>query len=227
MSFIKRYIRTHTNPPVFLTSGLLMILMVGWASLAPRDFAAVANQVDTFITTYFGWLYIFAMSIFLVFVLAVAASPAGRLRLGPDDARPEFSTLSWLSMMFTCGMGVGLVYYGVAEPIMLFDNPPFGEAGTQAAARTAMNYTFYHWGLHPWGAYIVLGLALGYFSYRRGLPLKPASAFYPLIGDRIYGPVGHTIDILAVFGTLFGLATSIGLGGQPDRGRAQRAGPRR
>ena len=212
MSFIKRYIRTHTNPPVFLTSGLLMILMVGWASLAPRDFAAVANQVDTFITTYFGWLYIFAMSIFLVFVLAVAASPAGRLRRGPDDARPEFSTLSWLSMMFTCGMGVGLVYYGVAEPIMLFDNPPFGEAGTQAAARTAMNYTFYHWGLHPWGAYIVLGLALGYFSYRRGLPLKPASAFYPLIGDRIYGPVGHTIDILAVFGTLFGLATSIGLG---------------
>ncbi|WP_348765156.1 BCCT family transporter [uncultured Salinisphaera sp.] len=212
MSRLKTYIQTHTNPPVFLISGGIMLVMVAWASLAPAPFAGVANEVNDFITTYFDWLYVFSMAAFLVFVLGVAFSRAGNLRLGPDDSRPEFGTFSWLSMMFTCGMGVGLVYYGVAEPVMLYQNPPFGEPETVEAAKTGMNYTFYHWGLHPWGAYIVLGLALGYFSYRRGLPLKPASAFYPLIGDRINGPIGHTIDILAVFGTLFGLATSIGLG---------------
>jgi|AntDeeMinimDraft_5_1070356.scaffolds.fasta_scaffold06804_2 choline/carnitine/betaine transport len=212
VSNLGNYIQTHTNPPVFVISGSLMIALVAWASLSPQIFSAVAHSVNDFIATYFGWLFVISMNVFLVFVVSIAASRWGRLRLGANDSRPEYGTWSWLSMMFTCGMGVGLVYYGVAEPIMLYKNPPMGDGQTAQAAQMAMNYTFYHWGFSPWGMYIVLGLSLGYFTYRRGLPLKPASAFYPLIGERIYGPIGHLIDILAVFGTFFGLATSIGLG---------------
>lgn len=117
-------------------------------------------------------------------------------------------------MLFTAGMGIGLAYFGVAEPMTHFTSPPVGEGDTDAAAREAMNLTFFHWLLHPWAIYIIFGLSLAYFSLRWGLPLRPASAFHPLIGDRIYGWVGNLIDILAVFGTLFGLATSLGLGAQ-------------
>ncbi|HET7315192.1 BCCT family transporter [Salinisphaera sp.] len=209
---IRAYLNEHTNPPVFLVSGVAMIALVVLAAVFPSQFSDIANAILNFITSDFGWLYVGSTAFFLVFVIFVALSRWGNLRLGPDDSKPEFDTWSWVSMMFTCGMGIGLVYYGVSEPLMHFKNPPVGEGGTAHAAQVAMNYTFFHWCLQPWAIYIVLGLALGYFSYRRGLPLKPASALYPLIGDRIYGPIGHAIDILAVFGTLFGLATSIGLG---------------
>ncbi|RJS92939.1 BCCT family transporter [Salinisphaera sp. Q1T1-3] len=212
MSTIKNYLKTHTNPPVFLVSGGMLIAMVVLASVFPKGFSTVASAVQSFIGTYFGWFYIISTTVFLVFVLFIAVSKFGSLRLGSDDAKPEFDVWSWISMMFTAGMGIGLVYYGVSEPLLHFKNPPLADPQTQAAAESAMNYTFFHWGLHPWAIYIVLGLSLGYFAYRRNLPLKPASAFYPFIGDRIYGPIGHLIDILAVFGTLFGLATSIGLG---------------
>lgn len=212
MSRIKSYLQTHTNPPVFVTSSAVMVVFVALASIFPGRFGTIANSVESFIADYFGWFYIMSTSAFVVFVFLIAFSRWGALRLGSDDATPEFDTWSWISMMFTAGMGIGLVYYGVSEPITHFQNPPVGSGQTAAAAETSMNYTFFHWGLHPWAIYIVLGLALGYFGFRRGLPLKPASAFYPLIGNRIYGPVGHMIDVLAVFGTLFGLATSIGLG---------------
>lgn len=209
---IRAYLNKHTNPPVFLISGAVIVSLVALAVLSPNGFGRIADDVQSFITTYFGWLYILSATFFLVFVVLLAFSRWGHLKLGPDDAEPEYDMWSWVSMMFTAGMGIGLVYYGVSEPIAHFENPPVGAGGTRHAAETAMNYTFFHWGLHAWAIYIVLGLALGYFSYRKGLPLKPAAAFYPIIGDGIYGPVGHLIDILAVFGTLFGLATSIGLG---------------
>ena len=212
MSKIKAYLNKHTNPPVFLISGAVLIVMVALASFFPNGFSAAAHAVQNFISTYFGWFYILSTTIFLGFVVFIALSRWGNLRLGKDDSTPEFDTWSWVSMMFTAGMGIGLVYYGVSEPLMHFKNPPEMQGMTPAAAESAMNYTFFHWGLHPWAIYIVLGLALGYFSFRHDLPLKPASAFYPIIGDRIYGSIGHLIDILAVFGTLFGLATSIGLG---------------
>ena len=212
MSKIKNYLNTHTNPPVFLISGAVLIIMVVLASLFPNQFASAASDTQNFIASYFGWFYILSTTIFLGFVVFIAMSRWGSLRLGPDDSKPEFDTWSWISMMFTAGMGIGLVYYGVSEPLMHFKNPPVAQAMTPQAAESAMNYTFFHWGLHPWAIYIVLGLALGYYSFRKGLPLKPASAFYPIIGERIHGPIGHLIDILAVFGTLFGLATSIGLG---------------
>lgn len=211
---IKQYLRTHTNPPVFVVSAIVVVGFVLWGVFAPGNVAAVADSVNNFITTNFEWLYIFGASFFLIFVLVLLFTRFGAVRLGPSDSRPEYSNLAWFAMLFTAGMGIGLVFYAVSEPITHFLGPPSGGAGTAEAAQQAMNYVFYHWGLHPWAIYIVLGLALGYFAFRRGLPLRPASALYPLIGSRIYGWIGNTVDVLAVFGTLFGLATSLGIGGQ-------------
>ena len=211
---MREYLRQHTNPPVFLISGAVILLVLAFGVIFPTGFGNVASEVQGFIAGYFGWFYIFSVSFFLIFVVALMFTRWGNIRLGPDDSRPEFSNLSWFAMLFTAGMGIGLVYYGVAEPVSDFTGPPVGKGGTEAAAQDAMNFTFFHWLLHPWAIYIVLGLSLAYAAFRKGLPLKPASIFYPLIGDRIYGPVGHLIDILAVFGTVFGLATSLGLGAQ-------------
>lgn len=211
---MKHYLRTHTNPPVFLISGILIVAFVVWGVAAPENVAAVADQVQQFITTNFKWLYILAASGIVVFVIWLLFSRYARIRLGPADSKPEYSTLAWFAMLFTAGMGIGLVFFAVSEPVAHFTAPPTGEPGIVEASQNAMNYVFYHWGLHPWAIYIVVGLSLGYFAFRRGLPLRPAAALYPLIGERIYGWIGHTVDILAVFGTLFGLATSLGLGGQ-------------
>ena len=211
---MRGYLNRHTNPPVFIISAVVILVFVvsGW--LFTETTGEWAGTVQGFITTYFGWFYIIGVSFFLIFVVGLLFTRYGRIRLGPDDSRPEFGTLSWFAMLFTAGMGIGLVYFGVAEPVAHFTSPPVGEGGTDAAAREAMNLTFFHWLLHPWAIYIVFGLSLAYFSFRRGLPLRPASAFYPLLGDRIYGWIGNLVDILAVFGTMFGLATSLGLGAQ-------------
>ncbi len=208
------YIRRHTNPPVFITSLAVIMTVVLIGSFFAESFGAGAQKVLNFIYAYFGWFLILSVSFFLIFVVALAFTRYGRIRLGPDDSRPEFSTLSWFAMLFTAGMGIGLVYFGVSEPVSHFTSPPVGEGGTAAAAQQAMNYTYFHWLLHPWAIYIVFALSIAYFSFRKGLPLRPASAFYPLIGDRIYGWLGNVIDILAVFGTMFGLATSLGFGAQ-------------
>lgn len=211
---IGRYVRTHTNPPVFIISGIVIVGFVLWGVLAPGNVSSVASSVNDFITTNFEWLYIFGASFFLIFVLVLLFSRVGSVRIGPSDSKPEYKTIAWFAMLFTAGMGIGLVFFAVSEPITHFTGPPSGEGNTAQAAQQAMNYVFYHWGLHPWAIYILLGLALGYFAFRRGLPLRPAAALYPLIGNRIYGWIGNLVDILAVFGTLFGLATSLGIGGQ-------------
>ena len=211
---MSRFLREHTNPPVFITSAIVILTVLVFGVLFTETFGSVAGATLSFITTYFGWFLVVCVSFFLIFVIALAFTRYGRIRLGPDDSRPEFSTISWFAMLFTAGMGIGLVYFGVAEPVLHFTSPPTGEGGTPAAAREAMNLTFFHWLLHPWSVYIVFALSLAYFSFRRGLPLRPASALYPLIGDRIYGPIGHAVDVIAVFGTLFGLTTSLGFGAQ-------------
>ena len=208
------YLQKHTNPPVFLISiGLLVIFLI-WGISAPANLGNVAGAVFTWIGQYLGWWYLASVFGFLVFTIIILFSPYGRLKLGKDDDKPEFTTWGWFSMLFTAGMGIGLVFYGVAEPIFHYNTPPGGlaEAGTGQAALLAMHTTYFHWGLHPWAVYIILGMSMGYFAFRHDMPLRPASAFYPLIGRRIYGWVGNLIDILAVFGTLFGLATSLGLG---------------
>jgi choline/glycine/proline betaine transport protein len=162
---------------------------------------------------YLKWYYIGIVAIFLFFCLWLAFSRYGNLRLGDDDSRPEYSNFSWFAMLFSAGMGIGLVFWSIAEPIYHFQSNPFISEGlTAEAAQVAMRLTFFHWGLHPWAIYVVVGLSLAYFSYRKKLPLTIRSALYPLIGKKMYGPIGHAVDVLAVFGTVFGVATSLGLG---------------
>ncbi|WP_227012717.1 MULTISPECIES: BCCT family transporter [unclassified Pseudonocardia] len=197
-----------------MSSALLAVAFVSWGVFSPGSLGSVAESVNTWITSTFGWLYIFSATGFLIFVIGLMASRYGRVRLGPSDSTPEYGTVSWFAMLFTAGMGIGLVFYAVSEPISHFTAPPTGEGGSPEAARDAMLYTFFHWGLHPWAIYIVLGLSLGYFAFRKGLPLRPAAALYPLLKDRINGWPGYLVDVLAVFGTLFGLATSLGIGAQ-------------
>lgn len=211
---VRDYLKEHTNPPVFVGSALVALTFVLWGVIGPASLGDVAGSVSSFITTDFEWLYIFSASIFVVFVIGLMVSKVGSIKLGPNDSEPEYSNLSWFAMLFTAGMGIGLVYYAVSEPVNHFLNPPTGDGGTPEAATNAMNYTLFHWGFHPWAIYIVLAVGLGYFSFRRGLPLRPASALYPLLGEKVFGWPGALVDVLAVFGTLFGLATSLGIGGQ-------------
>ena len=211
---VMRYLRTHTNPPVFIVSGVVVLAFLVVGVAFPDGTSSVANGALDVIARYFGWFYILAATAFLAFTLFVMVSKYGRIRLGPDDSKPEYGTMSWFAMLFTAGMGIGLVFYGVYEPAYHMMNPPTGQPGTPDAALRGMNYTLFHWGLHPWAIYIVLGLAMGYFCFRKGLPLRPASALFPLLGNQIYRWPGAVVDILAVFGTLFGLATSLGLGTQ-------------
>ena len=204
--------RIKVNPPVFFTSAGLILTFALSGVLFPDEAAQIFDRVQAGIVEDFGWFYIAAVASFLVFVIFLMISRYGDVKLGPDDSEPEYSHLSWFAMLFSAGMGIGLVFFGVAEPIQHYASPPVGEGQTVEAARQAMVLTFFHWGLHAWAIYIVVGLALAYFAFRRGLPLTIRSALYPLIGKRIYGPIGHAIDTFAVLGTMFGVATSLGLG---------------
>jgi choline/glycine/proline betaine transport protein len=170
------------------------------------------SQIQAYIVHSFGWFYLLAVAAFLLFCVGIALSSYGHIKLGPDHSEPEFSYLSWFAMLFSAGMGIGLLFFGVAEPVMHFSNPPVGEGNTVAAAREAMSITFFHWGIHAWAIYAIMGLSLAYFGFRHDLPLTVRSALYPIIGKRIYGPIGHVVDIFAVLGTMFGVATSLGLG---------------
>ena len=202
----------RVNPYVFWPAAALIFLFVLAGALFSGPMGTAFGHVQGFIVEGFGWFYILAVAFFLLFVLWLPFSRFAHVRLGKDDDRPEFSYFTWFAMLFSAGMGIGLVFYGVAEPIMHFGNPPRGTARGVDAAREAMNITFFHWGLHAWAIYIVVGLSLSYFAYRHDLPLTIRSTLYPLLGRHVHGPVGHVIDVLAVFGTLFGLATSLGLG---------------
>lgn len=203
---------TTINPPVFFISALLIIGFVLYGALFSGQAETVFSAVQAYLTGTFGWFYMASVAIFLIFVIGLAVSDYGRVKLGPDDSEPDYSYLSWFAMLFSAGMGIGLMFFSVAEPVMHFLSPPTGMGGTVDAARESMTITFFHWGIHAWAIYIVTGLALAYFSFRHGLPLTIRSALYPVIGERIYGPIGHAVDIFAVIGTMFGVATSLGLG---------------
>lgn len=172
------------------------------------------NKILNFLEVQFGWLYLFAMLIFVVAALAIAFSKYGAIKLGANDSKPEFSTRSWFAMLFGAGMGIGLVFWGVAEPVSHFTNAATGFApGSNEAASFAIRASFKHWGFHLWACYTIIGLALGYFQYRKNYPGLISSIFVPLIGEKgVRGPIGKLIDILAVFATVAGVATSLGLG---------------
>ncbi|MDS1271011.1 BCCT family transporter [Lipingzhangella sp. LS1_29] len=211
---------------MFFTSGILILAFVAAGigvsqAMGSEDASALAWDWLIAISDTMGWFYVLATAFFLVFVIWLMFSRYGKVKLGADDSKPEFGTIAWFAMLFTAGMGIGLVFWGTAEPtgyvtngvvVGLSDNPDAQNPALQA--REAMDPSLFHWGFQPWAIYIVLGLALAYFSYRKGLPMRPAAAFYPLIGNRIYGGLGYLIDILAVLGTMFGLATSLGIGTQ-------------
>ncbi len=194
--------------PAIIITGLFLIFGVFFVEQAEQVFDAVQGVI----VDYFGWFYIISVAFFLIFVVALFFSPWGSIRLGEDDSEPEYSYFSWFAMLFSAGMGIGLVFWAVAEPMFYYLDSPTVESETVEAASEAMRLTFFHWGMHAWAIYIVVGLSLAYFSFRKGLPLSIRSAFHPLLGDRIHGPIGHTIDVLAIFGTIFGVATSLGLG---------------
>ncbi|OHV07640.1 BCCT family transporter [Kushneria phosphatilytica] len=200
------------NPPVFFPSAAVILALVLFGVIAPDTAGKVFSAAQGWIIDTFGWFYLLSMGVFLIFSLLLAFSRLGQFKLGPDHSEPEFSYGSWFAMLFSAGMGIGLMFYGVAEPVMHYANPPMGDGGSAEAARQAMRTTFFHWGLHAWGVYVVVALALAYFGFRHGLPLRISSALYPLIGKRIHGPIGYAVDIFAVFGTMFGVATSLGLG---------------
>ncbi|MEX0900368.1 MAG: BCCT family transporter [Gammaproteobacteria bacterium] len=200
------------HPTVFFASVALIAFFVILTIVALGDMRIIYADIQSWIAENLGWLFILLVQGFLVFSVVLMLTRFGRVRLGGAGAKPAYSYAGWLSMLFSAGMGIGLVYWAVAEPVMHFSAPPFAEPGTAAAAKEAMQYTFLHWGLHAWGIYAVVAISLAYFAYNRGLPLTIRSAFHPLIGDRIFGWMGDVIDILAVLATMFGIATSLGLG---------------
>ncbi|MGB3612076.1 MAG: choline BCCT transporter BetT [Cellvibrio sp.] len=200
------------NPPVFIGSAGLCALFVAFVIIWPGTANILFTAIQSWIIHAAGWFYILAVALFLLFVVILATSRYGLIKLGPDHSEPDYSYVSWFAMLFSAGMGIGLMFFGVAEPVMHTMKPPVEEAGSVEAAREAMRITFFHWGVHAWAIYAVVALSLAYFAFRHNLPLTIRSAFYPLIGERIYGPIGHAVDTFAVLGTLFGVATSLGFG---------------
>jgi glycine betaine transporter len=207
-------VRSGIDPAVFYVSGAISVLFILWGVLFTDNLASVAESVLDWIIRNFGWLFVLSTIAFLIFAVFVGISRFGNIRLGRDDDRPEFRTASWIAMMFSAGMGIGLMFFGVAEPLSHLAAPPnnAAPAGSSEAARVAMEYSYFHWAFHPWALYAVVGLAIAYFSFRRGLPTLISAAFHPILGDRVNGPIGKGIDTLAIFATLFGSATSLGLG---------------
>ena len=199
---------------VFGVAAAAVLAFVLWGALDPTAMGTRTTDLLTWLEKTFGWLFVLTTAAFVLFSGYLALSRYGNVKLGPDDAQPEFSTFSWVSMMFATGMGIGLIFWGVAEPLTHLNTPPMGmaEPGSPAAARLAMEYTFFHWGFHPWAIYAVVGLAIAYFAYRKGYGNSISGTFRPLIGDAAGRGPGKAIDVVAIFATLFGSATSLGLG---------------
>jgi len=204
--------KDRINPVVFYTSAGL-ILTFSLVTILYSDFAAAWIQTTVnWVSSTFGWYYMLAATLYIVFVVYMACSRYGAIKLGPEQSKPEFSLLSWSAMLFAAGIGIDLMFFSVAEPVTQYMQPPEGAGQTMEAARQAMVWTLFHYGLTGWSMYALMGIALGYFSYRYNLPLTIRSALYPIFGKRINGPIGHTVDIAAVIGTIFGIATTLGIG---------------
>lgn len=198
---------------VFYISLAVAFVFILWGVFFPENVERILGYVNDFISSTFGWVYMLAMTGFVLFALFLVISPYGKIRLGRQDEEPQYKYFTWFSFLFTAGMGVGLVFFGVTEPLTHYYTPPTVEGELMAAQQEALQYTLFHWGLHPWAVYAIVGLALAYFNFRHHAPLLMSSSLVPLIGDRrANGWMGKGVDVLAVFGTIFGIATSLGLG---------------
>jgi choline/glycine/proline betaine transport protein len=208
----RRPLRETIHPPVFVPSALIILGIVIFSAVFAGPAGRMFSAAQGFVQGTFGWLFIVVVSGLLGVAVFLGVSRFGRIKLGPDDSTPDYSTGSWFAMLFSAGMGIGLVFWGVAEPVFIAEAPPLAEPGTVQARQEAMNFVFHHWGFSPWGIYAILGLGLAYVGFRLELPMTIRSLFHPLLGDRVNGPLGNAVDVLAVVATVFGIATSLGLG---------------
>jgi choline/glycine/proline betaine transport protein len=202
------------DPLVFWPSALVIVAFIAITLIVGEPMNIVFSNIQSSISSFGGWFFVLSVNIFLFFVLYIAFSKYGKIRLGGSKSKPEFSTAAWFAMLFSAGMGIGILFWSVGEPINHFINPPDAEPRSIEAARESMEITFLHWGLHAWGIYALVGMALAFFTFNKKLPLTISSVFYPLLGKKVNGPWGKVINVLAVVATLFGLATSLGLGVQ-------------
>ncbi|WP_166133709.1 choline BCCT transporter BetT [Nocardioides ochotonae] len=204
--------RPRINRPVFFSAALGTLAVTLWCVLAPENAERVLGEMVAWISEWFGWYYVALATAVLVFVVYLGSSRYGRTRLGPEHSRPEFSTGAWASMLFAAGIGTDLMFFAVHEPVVQYLTPPSGEGESVEAAREATVWTLFHYGISGWGMYALMGMALAYFAYRMNLPLAIRSALHPIFGRRVDGPIGHAVDVAAVLGTVFGVATSLGIG---------------
>ena len=218
-----RILGLDIHNPVFFISAVLSVAFVIVTLMFQEVTGPALEALRVWLTSTFDWVFMISANLFVLFCIVLVVSPLGKVRIGGPEAKPDYTYLGWFSMLFAAGMGIGLMFFGVLEPMYHFNHPPFGLAApimdgevvpgaVEAARQAAMAGTIYHWGLHPWAIYAIVALSLALATYNKGLPLSIRSAFYPLFGERIRGWIGHVIDILAVFATLFGLATSLGFG---------------
>ncbi|MFD1863369.1 glycine betaine uptake BCCT transporter [Planococcus chinensis] len=198
---------------VFWIALALVVLAVAYGAMAPDSFAEVTGNIEGFLTTSFGWYYLLIVSVMVLFCLFFLISPMGQIRLGKDTDKPEFSYGTWIAMLFSAGMGIGLVFWGAAEPLSHFAiDPATAEPGSVEAFRESMRFTFFHWGIHAWAIYAVVALSLAYFQFRKGEPGLISATLKPLFGDKMNGPLGVLVDVIAVFATAVGVATTLGFG---------------
>ncbi|MEW9502513.1 glycine betaine uptake BCCT transporter [Jeotgalibacillus marinus] len=198
---------------VFWITITMLLAATVYAVVAPSSFEQVTANIQAFITSSFGWYYLILVTAMVIFCIVLALTPIGQIRLGKPDERPEYSTASWFAMLFSAGMGIGLVFWGASEPVLHFaSNPPLAEAGSDQALSDSMQYSFFHWGLHAWAIYAVVALALAYFKFRKGEPGLISATLVPLFGKKMRGGWGVAVDVLAVFATVIGVATTLGFG---------------
>lgn len=198
---------------VFYTTVVLVIIFVVLGVLAPSQFEKITTNINAFLATTFGWYYLWLMTALVIITVVIAVSPYGKIRLGKNYERPDFSTPSWIAMLFSAGLGIGLVFYGAAEPLShSFSDAPFGGEGSERAFKNGLAITFFHWGIHGWAMYGLFALALAFFQFRKDEPALVSATLKPLFGDTMKGAFGTTVDVLATFATIFGVATSLGFG---------------
>lgn len=209
---MSKSVKSQLNKNVFVGASSIIIALLLYTVALPKQAQSLFTLIQAGIVDNGSWFYVLTVAFIFFFVIFLGVSRYGDIRLGPDHSTPDYSLVSWISMLFAAGMGIGLMFFGVAEPLMHYLSPPTAQIGTVAAVKEAMKMTFFHWGLHAWAIYAIVALVLAYFSYRHNLPLTLRSALYPLIGEKIHQWPGHLVDIFAVVSTVFGVATSLGLG---------------